>query len=321
MRQSDHDTQRQYSDFAERNLDVASRFGNEVMARCVFHDDSRASLQFNVAKGLFVCFSCGARGSIKKLETQLGLSHGQMTQEADVADIRRRLDLLDATKTRSEVIYLPESTLDQFTYPTDYWTHRGFLPETVEAFDLGYDPLTNAGTIPIRDMDGLLLGVIRRYLDEDADPRYKYPFQFKRRMNLFGAWLVAIDNECDTVILTEGSLDAIKVWQAGYAACAVYGNFLSTAQIRVLRRLGITNVVLMHDNDRGGEDLRDMALGYHNQRNRRNRIVEQEYVRETDLRYSFHVSEVRWPRTGPKDPAACSDELICHLVDSARTVL
>lgn len=305
----------QYESLATKHLNVTIRSGDEWMVRCVFHDDSNASMQFNVAKGLFICFSCGARGNAKKLQKQLGIRWSE--GEIDVADIRAKLDILrDPTYGQAKI--LDESYLDRYKFPTDYWADRGFDDASIEAFDLGYDPLGGYVTIPVRDVRGNLLGVIRRFLDPDAELRYRYPKGFKRSTNLFASWMVEHDEETDHVVLVEGSLDAIKVWQAGYSAVACFGNSISATQIRVLRRLGVSQVTLFSDNDRGGRDLTDCALGWHNHKDRYGNVRSREYRRETDLSRDFLVRKVDWKGVRAKDPGAMNSQQIEEMLRKAR---
>ncbi len=39
---------------------------NELV-RCVFHEDSNASMSVNAYKGVYHCFSCGAKGNTRSL--------------------------------------------------------------------------------------------------------------------------------------------------------------------------------------------------------------------------------------------------------------
>ncbi len=247
-----------YREFCESNFVVQVRTGNEYMCLCPFHDNQNsASLQFNVDRGLFTCFSCGASGNIRSLEKGLGVRFKE--QEVDVADIIDKLDALDA-KPAVTAPTLDENILKRYAFPTDYWSSRGFNEKTIEAFDLGYDPMDNIGIIPLRTTDGRLVAFIRRYLDPDADVKYKMPLKekYSRSANLFASWLVAQDPR-DEVVITEGPIDAMKVWQAGFPAVAQYGSSISFQQVRLLRRLGFNRAVLFYDNDKAG---RRAAEGY-----------------------------------------------------------
>lgn len=239
-----------YREFAEQNLTIQVRTGNEVMALCPFHDNQNsASLQFNVDKGLYTCFSCGASGNVRSMEKQFGVRFKDV--EPDLEDILAKLNALDAKVAVPE--RLPESTLRRYDFPTDYWEGRGFEQRTIKAFDLGYDPINNIATIPVRTTDGTLAAFIRRYLDEDAESKYKMPRkeQYERKSNLFGSWLVAYDPR-EEVVICEGPVDAMMVWQAGFPAVAQYGSSISYQQVRLLRKLGFSRAVLFYDNDKAG---------------------------------------------------------------------
>jgi hypothetical protein len=306
--------------FAEQHLDVTLKSGPEWMVRCVFHDNTGSpAAQFNVEKGLFVCFSCGEGASVKKIARHLGLEIGA-EPEPDVNYLMKRLtDLRVDNKSTNQPDPLPESTLKRYTFPTDYWAGRGFTPATIDAFDLGYEPLHNYGTIPIRNDQGQLLGVIKRYLDEDLDPelpRYKYPKGFKRSMNLFASWMVE-HTTSDLVVVTEGAVDAMKVWQAGYPAVAQYGSSISAQQVRLIRRLGVGQIVLFFDNDTAGRKALSCALGFKEHKQKGGKKSQWEYDPTHDLRRGFLTSKVVYKTKMKSDPGAMNEDQISNAIDSA----
>lgn len=329
---------RKYETFADNNLNVVLRSGSEWMVRCVFHDNEGSpSMQFNVDKGFYVCFSCGAGGGMKTLTRHLGLKH-----EDPAIDVNELIGKLNRLKNQSDqppvLTTLPEEHLTRYKFPTDYWgecpkhcryrrrygvrqckNHRGFTEETIAAFDLGYDPLDDAAIIPIRHVNGSLIGVIRRYLGSDVEFRYKYPAGFKRSQALFASWLVEKDTD-DTAVLVEGSIDAIAVWQAGYMGLAQYGSSLSPQQVRVLLRLGIRHIVLMQDNDKAGNKARRNALGYR-QHLRGEKMIE-EYDASIDLSRHFSISRVYWDKKH-SDPGALASkpDQIRSLVDGSVNLI
>lgn len=330
---------RRYEDFAEKNLNVVLRNGSEWMVRCCFHENEGSpSMQFNVEKGMFVCFSCGAGGGMKTLSKHLGIRH--QDPAVDVNDLIGKLNRLKKQAKEDDAILtvLPEDHLHRYNFPTDYWgecpkscryrrrhgvrqcrNHRGFTEDTISAFDLGYDPLDNAAIIPLRNINGGLIGIIRRYLDEDVEFRYKYPMGFKRSTALFGSWLVEQDTD-DVAVLVEGSVDAMAVWQAGYMGLAQYGSSISRQQVRTMIRLGIRHVVLMQDNDKAGNKARRQALGYR-QHLRDGKMIE-EYDPTVDLSRHFSISRVHWERKH-SDPGALATKptQIRNLVDNSVNLI
>ena len=310
-----------YEQFAREHLPVITVVGEEMDCRCVFHEDSNPSMRFNAESGLFYCHSCHARGNIGTLTRHLGLSAIDTSEYRlkEIHDLLRKLEM-----PQDHTRYLPESTLARYRIPTRYWTSdRHLEPEIVERFGLGADPMGEYVTIPMRTVNGDLLGFIRRYLSKDADVRYKYPKGMKKSHHLFGAWHVARAKNAKTVVLTEGSIDAMKVWQADWPGLAILGSEVSTEQIQILQTLDVRRVILFFDNDRAGAECRSRALGYGTKRVReRGSWVEKKtYDRAKDLRRYFSVESATYERMGPKDPGAMTSQEIDRCLTHTRAYL
>lgn len=284
-----------YTAFAEKNFQVSRQSGDEFTVRCIFHEDNSPSMQFNIRSGLFICWSCGARGSMKKLQKQLGIS-GNVDTTPDLEELRHKIGMLSSDNDERPGI-LPEKTLKRYTFPTDYWTeNRGFTDEAIRTFQLGYDPMENHAIIPVRDINDKLISLIRRDLDPDAFIRYKNAKRFPRKHTLFGAWLVA-KYQTNYVVVTEGPLDAVSVWSAGIPAVAQFGSSLSEEQVQLLRQLGLDKIVLFYDNDKSGRQATEQAIEL--------------------LRGNFLVHRVKYNRADGKDPGELSRASIERRVDNA----
>jgi len=280
-----------YQRLAKEVLSEVTISGDEATSLCPYHSDTSPSFRFNMRKGLFYCHSCGASGNADDL---------LQGQRAMSADLQSNLALLDTqiaglrTPTNEEISldrYLPETSLLRYRFPHPYWKSRGFDEDTVDWWDLGYDPISSRLTIPIRNEAGQLLGVIFRRLD-DGRPKYLYPRGFSRSRNLFGSWKISGHR---TACLVEGSLDAIRVFQAGFPALAVYGSSVSEHQVRLLHRLGITKAICFFDSDNAGRKAEGDA------RNRIRRI---------------ELEVVQWPRKWEgRDPGGLTLPAIRSLVD------
>ena len=280
----------EYEEFAANYLNVLSVSGKEAMAICIFHEDSNASMQFNLETGLYLCFSCGAKGNIRTLENRFGISHRDPGVGIDT--IYRRLAELKKIDRDEGPRILPESELKKYALPTKHWAARGFNATTITSFDLGYDVHRDALTIPIRTMGGELLGFQRRFMDPDATPRYMYPKGFHKKEHLFASWMVANDSSAHTVALTEGAIDTMTLWQYGVPAMAIYGSSISPEQIRVLRMLGIDEIVLFFDNDKAGKELTRRSLGWSKINGVRGWVKNP----DEDLRRYFKVRTVDWKK-------------------------
>lgn len=306
--------------FVEAHLGVTKHpVGDEYDVRCVFHQERNASMRVNVGKGAYFCHGCHAKGGMKALAKQLGVRYSYDQTEAALANVFTKLEKLKTDKGAEPYTVLDESALERYLMPTGYWTDarpagRGFTDEMVELFDLGYDPINDIAIIPARDWRGRLLGFTRRYLEPNVRIRYKDPKGFDKAHHLFGAWL-ASEHESSTVVLTEGPLDAVKVWQAGYVGVAQYGSYLTAEHIKTLRRIGTVTVVLMFDNDKGGRTSSAYAKGFVE---KDKRMV---YEPEHDLRNFFVVKQVPWSRYGAKDAGDMADLEIDDCICNAKLLV
>lgn len=304
-------TKYEHSDFAERYLQVQGTNGSEWMCVCPFHDDHNASFQFNVDKGLFICFSCGAKGGIRALRRRFGVSDRNVGVGLDVVYGK----LSDLERPPARETRMSESELAAYRMPTGEWAKRGLSARVIDQFQLGYDIVRDAMTIPVRTLSGELIGVVFRYMDPDLKHRYRYPKGFHKREHLFSSWMVADLPDSSHVVLTEGAIDAMSVWQAGLPALAIYGSSVSNEQIRQLRMLGVRKVTLAFDNDKAGREIVKSCLGW------KKHLDGRWEKTNTDLRRWFAVEQVNW-REAPRRVKDANDlstpELQTLLADATR---
>lgn len=236
-----------YSDWLEKHFDVHGGSGDERLVMCAFHGGRNPHMYVNVKRGLFICHSCGERGTIWQLAERIDVPLED--RGVPVSSLRNRLVCQRGPIALTEA-HLPESYLVPFDIEHPYWTERGLEAPTIARFQLGYDLTQNRVTIPVRDSRGRLLGVIGRALDPDVKPKYKDPTGFAKGRCLFGSWLVR--NEHNKVALVEGPMDAIACWDARIPALALMGARLTKDQRKLLLSLGVKTVVLFLDNDKPG---------------------------------------------------------------------
>jgi DNA primase len=231
---------------ARWTAEIAARFrvvghtGSETLCWCAWHEGSSPKLYVNENTGLYYCQRCGARGALASLTDD--------PPPVDLQDIRKRLKEMNVTEPLK--VY-PEAWLDQFDFPHDYWQNRGFSQHIVQRFQLGYDPVADCVTIPLRDSHGRILGVIRRRLD-NTKPKYMFPRGFKAGKDLFGSYLVRRKHY--RLALVEGPLDAIACWDARIPTLALHGSRITEDQVKLLKVLGVHTVVCMTDNDHAGRE-------------------------------------------------------------------
>ena len=210
---------------------------------CPVHNDKHASASVNVINGLWICYTCGAKGK---------------AGDGYTVDPDQLLSYLKGAQKHHEQHYFPESWLNLYAAePHPYWLGR-FSPEAVEHFKLGYDYETESATYPLRDAGGYLLGVVRRPLSPDWDGgKYIYPKYVDVTQYLFNYTQFEARKR---VLLVEGAADAIAAWEAGYEAYAIYGSRMTGAQVRLLRRVGAQEVWTAFDLDEAGQKCHNQVV-------------------------------------------------------------
>lgn len=214
-------------------------WGRERAFFCPVHPNTNTpAASVNVEKGVWVCYSCGAKGKVG--------------DEIVIPDDTRLLSALDALEIDSRVY--PEAWLDQFSARSEYWESR-FTPDAIAHFRLGYDAVKQMPCYPLRDNHGGVLGVVYRNMDPESGRKYIYPRGVKISHYLFAGEPV----HTPVVVLTEGATDAIAVWEVGVRGVASYGASLSDTQVAALLRIGPRTVLLGHDQDRAGHRAAEAA--------------------------------------------------------------
>lgn len=238
----------------ESQFTVARWMGDEALVACPHpdHDDRNPSASVNVVKKVWVCYSCGRGGSLEDLL-------GTRVADPEVEDLLTELSTTLAGFDSVEHGY-PERWLDQFdvggVHP--YWLGRGLSEAVCRLFRLGYDPVHRAVTYPLRGPSGVVLGVVRRSLDDNARPKYRYPDHAPISKTLFA--YDRVRHGASDIVLVEGALDALAFWDVGIPAVAQLGAHLSNEQIKLLRRLGLHTLTFAYDMDHAGQQALTKAL-------------------------------------------------------------
>ena len=217
-------------------LAEALRYGRGVERSflCPEHGDSRPSASVNIIKGKWYCYTCHAHGDL----------HGEaMLAEPDYQQMKLWVD----NKLAEGQIY-PESWLSRWdagpVHP--YWVAR-VGEAAARQFRLGADLEHDAVTYPLRDPAGQVLGVVRRTLHGEG-PKYRYPAGVDVGRLLFHY----TPDHRESIVLVEGALDAIALWNVGVEAFAIYGSRLSVDQVRLIDRIDPERIYTAYDMDDAG---------------------------------------------------------------------
>jgi len=192
-------------------LEKATRYDHYICALCPFHDDTRPS--FFVYEDSYKCFSCDAKGKTSDLLDKLSLISGNVVPTKKYYF------------TNPWTIWMRSHSLIRITEQahlqciennkTIYMKERGINLQTIKDLRLGYRD--NWIVFPIFDQHNHVIGgTARAGKDKVTESKYINPKGQDPDMLFVPSWQRVIDKQ--TVFLTFGIIDAISIYQLGYAS-------------------------------------------------------------------------------------------------------
>jgi len=227
--------------------------------RCPFHVDTNPSLHV-YDDGHWYCFSCARHGDVLDFVGYFlrGDQYDPHTHIVDVIDYIASLGVRsDVTPAATPAAKPPPTRLDprlasryhhsMNEYARDWWHSRGLSDETIDTFRLGYDG--KRFTIPAF-YRGVLLGINRRRDDSLTLEGPKYMRLKGSRISLFNADLLL--GKTDYVIICEGEIDAMMLYQHGWLAVSSTGGCATFRPAWARYFAHVKDVFVMMDNDEPG---------------------------------------------------------------------
>lgn len=280
-------------------INVGYENSDEVICFCPFHNNTHSpAFSINKKTGVWICFneSCGSRGNLrdlaKRLDIDVGISFNEITYE----------EIQDLLAPKQDDITFPQDGLDNvvidYTSEEDvekvrYLLDRGFSPKTLRHFEIGFSEKKERVVIPARNEHYQLVGLIGRAIREEQKPKYLYTKGFGRAKILFN---LQNAKHFDEVIVVEGSLDALKVHQAGFPnVVATLGSAITEHHMELLRH-HFYKIVIFSDNDVAGKRARDGIL---------DRVPDRE------------LWVVEYPSEDYKDPGDLTEEQISEMIENS----
>jgi len=281
-----------------KGVQIVRDDGQELACYCPFHSNlDTPAFYINKSTGLWICFnpSCGKTGSIRDLMNFFG-DKGKIVKDYSLSDIEKNL-LYDNTEREDNSW---DEALDSISlsYPEDlnkvqYLVDRGFTETTLSYFDIAFSDSKRRIVIPARNERHKVIGFIGRAVEADVQPKYLYSKGFPRKDILFNLNNAKRYESC---VVVEGSLDAMKVHQAGFPnVVASLGATITDGHIKRLCRY-FDSIVVFSDNDAAGRAMRDEIIS---------------------KCYDKTVKIVEFQDPGCKDPGEMSEEQIADHIDKA----
>lgn len=212
----------------EFNIDDAFRFarsvnayakqhGNELMfTYCPYchggdHRDKN-TFSINLQTGQFKCMrsGCGRKGNLLTLE-----------KEFDGFSLGRTYDEFYKPKKMYKELVQPKQKIIPVPYAVQYLQNRGISEETARAFQIStVEGMPTVLYIPFFDEHGVMQFVKYRNTVKPSDPDAKFNKEWCEKdckPILFGMNMCDTNNK--TLIITEGQIDTLSVYEAGYHNC------------------------------------------------------------------------------------------------------
>jgi len=182
---------------------------DQIITRCPFHKDGqerKPSFSVNVGMGVFHCFTCHEKGSIRALLQKLSVPASTIDAEVKVIQpyIDRQKELFKVEKQNTfsnrdpfkADFVLPESLLGVYEVCPTKLVVDGFNEDLLRRMDIGYDRTHNRIMYPLRDMYGNLAGFSGGVTEQSQHQHPKYRVYQGRRKGLdgkaipsdFGTW-------------------------------------------------------------------------------------------------------------------------------------
>lgn len=234
---------------------------NEINIFCPFHKNLHSpAFYINIKTGLWQCFnpSCGKKGNFRHLYKQVTGRPFTKDSNLDPLSLQKEIDRdIKYDEVEENKLNISDIEIDydneEDVLMLQTLVERGFAVDTLEYFEVGFSKSKNRVVVPVRDQNYKLVGYIGRAITTDQEPRYLYNKGFKRADVLFNIQNAKYHSEC---IITEGSLDAMAIHQAGYPnVVATLGAMVSQQQFAMMKKY-FDSIVIFSDNDEAGEQMR-----------------------------------------------------------------
>ena len=148
---------------------------------------------------------------------------------------------------------LMDYLIDEKGYSVEELLECGLIGKSTKT-DKYYDKFRNRVMFPIFDYRGNVIGFGGRVLDDSLPKYLNSPdtLIFNKRHNLYGLNFARKNLSSRTVILVEGYMDLISLYQYGVKiAVATLGTALTSQQARLIKRYA-DNVIISYDSDGPG---------------------------------------------------------------------
>ncbi len=203
--------------------------GDEVFCTCPFHNDHHPSMSVNLAKGVFICYVCGAAGRVQRLALELG---GRVT----LAPRKQGREVDDGWRALLRSPWAKNSS---------YLVSRGVTAQQVNRY--GILSLPMGVGFPLRSRLGEVIGLLVRRTS-NVGQRY-ITYGKKPEVWPISTALDTVGTRSKPLVLVEGVFGVLNAENCDVTAVAVLGAQVSEACSWVVNKPCAT---VLFDDDQAG---------------------------------------------------------------------
>ncbi len=302
--------------------------------------DKSPSAYMSTESTAFICFSCGRTGNAitflsdiagvprTKARYWIGQKWSNHFVEIDHLSVYLKsiMDKPDHDHVHHQVLDEAEVQKRHVRWGVDadctwgaYMTDRGFTPEILAHFEVGYDSIMDRPVITVRDDDGSLVGFKGRAWNPDQQPKYMIAGDTERGIATYGhrygfapydasQYVFGLDKAVPvngSLIFCEGELNVISMHQKGFTnAVGPSGSTVTETQVRKIAR-ACDEVIVFFDSD-----LQDDARAF---------TAKMKVAKVVDLLEPFVSVRVVADHEG--DPAEMPETKIRQLIDESESAM
>ncbi len=232
-------------------VDVRRVGEKEISACCPVHErvtgraDGSPSWSMNANTGLWICYSCGARGTLSSLVSELSGEPDAIVAVHNLL-LHSGIERLNAVPQEQKRVEVDWREFAKFKAPSDErLLTRKISRESAQKYGVRFDVSAQSWILPIVDPFGELLG----WQEKGKTMTRNYPVGVKKSETLFG-----IDKASFPIgLLVESPLDVVRLDTVmdGISGVASFGAAISNTQVKMLSEHFDTLIVAL-DNDEAG---------------------------------------------------------------------
>ena len=237
---------------------VGSELDTHYLIFCPFHyNKNTPACEVDKEKGLFLCFSCGERGTLLDLVMRT-TNRNYFEASRIISNASNPVDFSSIIEKSIEpkeefeefdpalILRLHESLLGN-SRAIEYFKSRNIELDAIKHFKLGYSEKQDMVVVPIYSHTDVCIGFVGRSVE---GKQFKNSTGLPRNKVLFNLNKTKFQD----IVIVESSFDAIRLWQLNIPAIATLGANLGKNQISLLNKFA-SKVILAMDQDDAGMKL------------------------------------------------------------------